>query len=319
MLAPLGAAEISFRERARAGGEWVGLRDVATVKASHEEETLLAEVILGAAPVGGASRHLEAEYLRRRLEQFGLTAPLHRIHIPESGVVVESADTRDRRGEVELELETLLASRLKGFSRVAVSLEDPQGLLAGLPRGLLSVELLSDKFLPETSSRLALHLKVMCGGESVTGRFMSQVRLYRMEVGAIRRLGTRVDIRESEVGLQEWEALPGQAPGYTDPALVVGCKAARLIPEGSRLVVSDVLPRALVAKGDIVVLENHAEGLSLSLSAKALTEGREGETILFEAPSGQRVKARVLDRKRAQILGQADEKAPQTIHIGGGS
>ncbi|MGE4157668.1 MAG: flagella basal body P-ring formation protein FlgA [Planctomycetota bacterium] len=316
---PLGAMEITFRERARCGGEWIRIRDVALVKAEPEELAMLEEMAFGAAPADGSSRLLDAEYLSRRLEQFGLKRDHHRVSIPASGVLVESADTRDRRSEVELELETLLASRLKGVSRVDVSLEDPQGLLAGLPAGLLSVEILSDKFLPEYSSRTPLHLRVHCQEEGVSGRFMAHVRLFRMEVGALRRIGTRVDIQERDVEIRECECLPGQLPGFTDIAEVVGCKASRLVPEGTRLAKADVLAKTLVRKGDYSILEGGERGLSVSLSAKALTEGREGEVILFEAPGGQRMKARIISKQRASIVGQADVTPPETIRIGGGS
>lgn len=316
---PLGALEISFRERARCGSEWIKIRDVATVKAQPEELALLEEMVFGPAPAEGSTRHLDAEYISRRLGQFGLTKEQVRVSIPASGVLVECADTKDRRSEVEVELETLLASRVKGISRVIVSLEDPQGLLGGLPKGLLSVEILSDKFLPEHSARTPLHLRVQCQGESVSGRFMAHIRLYRMEVGAARRLGTRVDIKETDIEIRECESLSGQPLGFSDIAEVVGCKASRLVPEGSRLAKSDVLPKTLVRKGDFSVLEGGVEGLAVSLSAKALTDGREGEIILFEAPAGQRIKARIISKQRAAIVGQADETPPEIIRIGGGS
>jgi flagella basal body P-ring formation protein FlgA len=84
------------------------------------------------------------------------------------------------------------------------------------------------------------------------------------------------------------------APDIDPAATVVGEVAARRLDPGAIIEAGDVAPPMIVGRGKVTMLHCVAGAVALRTPARALEDGRDGETIRFEMLStGKRVTARI--------------------------
>lgn len=106
------------------------------------------------------------------------------------------------------------------------------------------------------------------------------------------------DIRETTV----WVGSESQ-PYVTDPAAVVGSELNRRLGPGELLLRSHLAPPQCAARGELVRVVSATAGMSISLNAVAIENGRLGETIRFRNTTSEAVFHAVLTgRKTAQFL-----------------
>jgi flagella basal body P-ring formation protein FlgA len=315
----LTATEIVFKSHAKVTGTWIRLQDIARIQAeSPEEKQRLEEVFFGKAPAFEEHKILKREYLSRRLQQFGYLKNECHIVFPSKGVRVRHGNTQNRLEDVEFRTLLFLEKFYKDFSRTELHLEDPENQLDNLPAGILSVDVLSLNDLPRHSGEVYLMLKILCGEKKLQGVFRGNIRLFRQEVFSSRRLGMRLNVQESQLALREVEVTKNLLPGYADLQEVVKHKTARIIPPNTRILQGDILEPIAIEKGtQVELIQESNKGIRIRLFAKALEEGRMGDEIQFEMPTGFHVKGKVINSRQAQLLGRREGPAVKKIIIGG--
>ncbi|ACG77328.1 distal basal-body ring component protein FlaD [Phenylobacterium zucineum HLK1] len=98
-------------------------------------------------------------------------------------------------------------------------------------------------------------------------------------------------------------AAPADAP--SDPDAVIGMAARRPLREGAAVAGRDIAALEVVKAGEIVTLTFDADGISLSLQAKALSGGAAGETINVQNPSSKKIVQAVVTGPGQAAVGPA--------------
>jgi flagella basal body P-ring formation protein FlgA len=106
------------------------------------------------------------------------------------------------------------------------------------------------------------------------------------------------DIRETTV----WVGGDSQ-PYATDPAAVIGSELNRRLGPGELLLNSHLAPPQCAARGELVRVVSESAGMSISLNAVAIDNGRLGDTIRFRNSTSDAVFHAVLTgRKTARFI-----------------
>lgn len=276
-------------EQARVSGRWVRLSDLLDASRSGPAARACAgEVWLGRAPEEGAVRSIAADEVRRELERRGLDAQAFEI----LGARVEV-----RRGPA-----------LDEPFKQSIAFEIKRHLLEKEEAGALGVQVLS--MHPESVSEgLEPRLVRARGGSSFTVLFSDGPRTEEVLVEA------RI-LRPREVAFAAREIPPGKTLERADleirrvdcsgdeayaprPELLEGAVASARIRKGAALAASEVKPRPVVRKGDLV----RASASGYEVDVRALADGAPGREIEVEfLTSKRRLRARVADAGRVGIV-----------------
>jgi flagella basal body P-ring formation protein FlgA len=322
----LSAAEIVFKEKAQAGGEWIQIEDVAVIKGTKEEKLLLKDIFFGKAPKEGAPRVLSKAYLKRRIKQFDFDGRPHFVSYPNKEIIVIKGDSKNRSAEVAQECELALMSFFKEFSRVDVTLEDENGLLDNLPKGLISLKMPSKQYLHRYSSEPSLYLEISVGEKKIKGYFKSQLRLYRREVVVKKTIRYGAEITEKNVVLKDCEVLKDNLPGLKEIKELLGTRLLKTVLKGRRVLEAHRQPRVLVKKGERIQLKKVTEHLTMTLLGQALKDGYKDQVLEFMTLTGRIVTAKVSGPSQAMLYDDSEDKdkkpglkikAAKIINIGG--
>jgi flagella basal body P-ring formation protein FlgA len=276
-------------EQARVTGRWVRLADLLdTARSGPAARACAGEVWLGRAPEEGGIRSIGADEIRRELERRGMDAQAFEIR----GARVEV-----RRGPAPDE----------AFKR-AVAFEIRRHLLEKEEAGALSVQVLSlhpESVPGDLEPRLVRprggsSFTVLCSDGARTEEVLVEARILRpREVAfAAREIqpGKLLERADLEIRRIDCSGDEAYAPS---PELLEGAAVAVRIRKGAALAASDVKPRPVVRKGDLV----RASASGYEVDVRALADGAPGREIEVEfLGSRRRLRARVADAGRVGIV-----------------
>jgi flagella basal body P-ring formation protein FlgA len=286
----------------------------------YPTERALAEVVVASAPQEGGSRHIHLDMVRSAVEASGfnmarvtiggaLACAVTRPGRPVAPSVVAEEAFGGRASET-LPSTTAPASQ-------AEEVEEPKTTLREAVIDFLNQELVryggkADIIFGQTDPQIldltgppfefvverrpgpplgTVHLEVSVLAEgNVVQRVPLTVnaRMTRRVVVARGPINQEAVIRESDVTRAVLTFTRVDKIGVADPSAVVGQRAKRFIPAGSRIEPDHLEQVPLVVRGQLVTLVSSVGGIEVLTAAKAMAKGYLGDTIAVRDTNNRR-------------------------------
>lgn len=322
------ADTVTLRGAARIdGGRAALLRDVAELDGPHANELGDVEVASAGTTEVGIDQVRDAIKAARPSARFGAlafsgdrcTIRVGRTGKPEEAAPAVAAvpvpnrvtapDWRTASELRDTSVRSAVASRLVSFLK-ADSADVRLAFAAGDER-LLSMDG-SGHTLDIQPTGLGSQVPVLIrvfDGDRIAAAGTVRVRAeQRREIVAAREALKRGDVVTGERVIAEsrWVA-PGER--YATGSQVIGMVVKNRIEPGQVFIEDDVEPAVVIRRGDVCTIACLSGSIVLNVKARALANGREGETIEF-APAANprtRVRAKVLSAGQAVINASAPE------------
>lgn len=319
------ADTVTLRGAARIdGGRAALLRDVAELDGPHANELGDVEVASAGTTEVGIDQVRDAIKAARPSARFGAlafsgdrcTIRVTRAFKPEepapAAPVANKVTAPDWRTASELRdtsVRSAVASRLVSFLKADAA--DVRLAFATGDERLLSMDG-SGHTLDIQPTGLGSQVPVLIrvfDGDRIAAAGTVRVRAeQRREIVAAREALKRGDVVTGERVIAEsrWVA-PGER--YAAGSQVIGMVVKNRIEPGQVFIEDDVEPAVVIRRGDVCTIACLSGSIVLNVKARALANGREGETIEF-APTANprtRVRAKVLSAGQAVINAGAPE------------
>ena len=331
------AVEITLRETAAVGSEFVQMADLVTVNGCDEETAKKINLTFcGTAPGPGEERLIDISYIKMRLIQSGIdvssvkfngaqetsvsSAATIEINWPDddfsptlSGAIKEIA-----KPPVET-LEDRLAGRIKNIlvENEAVNPADIEIKIAALGRALKSapedstIASIKQTGARGTATNAIFVVELLTQGRrKLRGTVIARVRLLSNVVVAARDIPVDHAITAEDIEIARIPLTGSGRDYFRSTAEVIGMKCFADIRKGAP-VVSGAADRPVVIKrGDVVRVEARCEGGNTCVKTTGIARqnGKVGDTIkISNASSGIEFMARVVGDKKVDVLIGEDE------------
>lgn len=106
----------------------------------------------------------------------------------------------------------------------------------------------------------------------------------------------------ADITIERRDAARIAGAALADPADAVGKTARRVLPAGTLLSASDVVPPRLVRRGDTVELVSRRNGLEVRMNGRALSDAGQDERVSVENASSRRVVQGTVDASGAVVV-----------------
>jgi flagella basal body P-ring formation protein FlgA len=292
-LQPLGASERPrLRAEATVSSTLVRLGDLVEGVGKGADEPIFRAPDLGTAGTVRAARVVAAARDKAGIEV-------------DAAGIVEVRVSRASRTILLDEMDRVLRAAIEArFGAQASIVFDPQiGSRHVEPH--LSTELVVDRLTwNETTGRFDAELR-LDGSEALrrTPLLVSGSATATIEVPTFTRALTRGEIvGEGDVALERRPRRDSLAAVISAPALAIGQAVRRPVRPGQPVVAADLMKPEIVARNQLVTLLYETPGMVLTIRAKALEAGAEGDTVpVLNAQSSRVVQAVVTGPGRVTV------------------
>lgn len=285
-----------LREQARVGGRWVRLLDLVDADRSGPAACQrVGEVWLGRSPEEGSARIITVVEIHRELERRGLDPASFEIRGGRVEVI---------RGPGLLESDPLRLAVASQIKRHLMG-RDPSLTLSDLSVRIVTMhpESIPAGFEPSgVSARGAGFSVTFTNAARVGAELLVEARISRKRdvAFAARDIHPGKVIERGDLEIRPTEC-SGEEGYSVDPGSLQGSTAAVRIQKGSPLNGSDLRPKPVVRKGDVV----RAYSSSFEVDVRVLAEGSPGQEIDAEFLASQRrLRVRVVDATRVNVAGE---------------
>ena len=286
----------------------------------YETERALAEVVVADAPRAGGSRYVHLDMVRSAVEASGCnmarvtiggavkcavtrpgrpvppsaetiersaghagdTLPSETASAPHGGAV-EEPQTTLRQAVIDFFNDQL--ARYGGKADIVFGQTDPQILdLTGPP-----FEFIIERRTGPALGTAHLEVSVLADANIVQKVPLTvNARMTRRVVVARGPINQQAVIRESDITRAVLTFTRVDKIGVANPSLVVGQRAKRFIPAGSRIEADELEQVPLVVRGQLVTLASSVGGIEVLTTAKAMASGYLGDTIIVRDANNRR-------------------------------
>lgn len=283
-------------------GSDVRLDEVAEIDCIDSEmQRRLGQLVIGKAPQPGRSRHITADYMRRRLRQLDIEMDAmifggaERVEVSVPGVEVSEEqirqivtgflETSDIWGDAEVRVEELNISADRT-----------------LPKGRATYRVLPPQHM---RSLVTVPLAIVF---DIDGRFQKTIRAaVRIEalapvVVAARPIGRLKPISDDDLKMVKMNLTELPVGVMTETEDIIGKRARRNIDAGDILRPDLIEMPPLVKRGDMVVIVAESEGIKVTATGEVKSDGLRGERVkVVNLDSNKRFSARVVDKNTVMV------------------
>lgn len=283
LVPALASAGVTVRvaPEATVQGNEISLGDVATVQGDEPLARRLRKLVVGPAPLPGASQRLDPGYLRLRLSEAQLEPSKVHLVIPDEVLVTRAFQVLTGQAMVDAashEVRQRLAAQPGARGPWAVVVASRPADLR-IPAG--TVELVAQvQGDPATQSSLGATVAIKVDGRAFqTVPLGLRVGRYQDVVVAARPLDPRSPITAGDLRIE-----PRASTEIPDGALsslpdLADLDVTRPLREGEALTAALVRHRVLVKRGELVTLLLEGPGFRIVAQGVASADARRGETI----------------------------------------
>jgi len=279
---PLRAATVAVRPQATVSGEVVRLSDIT--EPDSEVPEAVRRLIIAAAPALGGTTVIGGPEIRDRLDGNGWQA------ITLTGAPKVRVERRGRQVDGSFFVPILRRFLVEhtpwgGEARIEVTMSRP----LVIPEGDLEWQV-----IPPVGENclgaLLVQVKGLAAGEEVFSDWLSaRVRVEWTVAVSNRLLPKEQPIAAEDIRWERREITPAIAGALRSQEAVLGRRPVRGIPAGSVITTALIGEETLVRRGAPVTLQAAGRGITVSLPAKALEDGRRGDRVRVLNPASQRV------------------------------
>lgn len=292
------AAELRFKSAATVSEAIVRLDDVAEITAEPELTRRLAAVTLAPAPSSGRTLNLTYEMVSARLAALGIdvsqvqfsgkstvrvtaakpeVVPVaHTTPAPELPNRMSDATERMLGKAISAYLAKADPSLVRMVAQVTLTREQTPLFVAARKEDLLVTGGKAPWSQPQW---FRVSCKDRRGKSQATDVYCKLVPMpYLLQAARALRTGevlTAQDVKRVQVET----TTATRNPPLEDESLIVGRQLQRSVAAGDIFYEGDVRPVQLVSRGDIVTVTSRVGGVTVSMEAKALSSGAQGELV----------------------------------------
>lgn len=284
-------------------------RDVVTLGDVVDQAGDKAHIPLFRAPAPGETGTIQAPRILAAARELGLegidTRGAAQVMISRKGRLAS-------REDIETALANAIGDRLKlSGLNIGVTFDGPLPSLTAATQGRSEV-IVSEFAVDDRSKRFVGTISMLNAGSRGAAVKVSGAFVETMPVAILNRPMQRGDVlRIDDVTFErrEKEAVGGDAPSSAD--LVIGRALRRPMKAGMALRDTDLFRPVAVERGATITVTYEAPGMSLSLKAKALESGAQGDAITIQNLGSKRtVQATVTGPNSVRVAPGSIAQAP---------
>jgi flagella basal body P-ring formation protein FlgA len=320
------AATLSVWREAVVDAEEVRVADVCRIAdATDDEQVLIGDAVIAAAPVPGGSLVVSANEVRRVLRDRGVN--LANIVLKGAATCAVTRPRKVAPAQVEVPpasepangehvaasaprclrqiVEDYFAQEYSGGGRVLVRFgrANEEALDLCEPRFGFRIQRTSGAALGMVGLKVTVFER---GDEVRTFPLLVDVARVAPVVVAARPINLGAIVGADDLRVVEMSVSRGDQPAASEPQAVIGQRARQFIAEGEPVRTRDLEAVPLVKRGQLVDVASNVGGVSIMTAAQATSDGAYGDVVTLRADKGSR------QHVTAIVTG------PGRVRIGGG-
>jgi flagella basal body P-ring formation protein FlgA len=278
----------------------VHVRDICSIEGFQgAERELLGSLMVTKAPLPGESMRISSNAVREAISADGrirmvdvllkgaaecLIARPENVARETTGIVVQHGVPRpqvaaSKPSTLREKLNRLIQGQLDRFNaRVSVRFDQESQPLLDLREPEYSFEIRNRS--SSSVGLLSFDIAVLQDGRQVRrATVLARVEATRPTVVAARAINQAERIDREDLDIIQMAIEPGSQIGITDPDVIIGQRAKRHIPEGSKILAGGLEDVPLVFRGELVSVIVNRPGIKARDTGYAMNDGVHGDMI----------------------------------------